>query len=125
MLNYHPDAPENLTTTGGTKNDTGKLPWHLLPPDALDAILGVLDYGALKYGDRNWEQGMAWNRPFSALMRHMWAYWRGEDYDPETGQLHLAHAACCILFLLGYQLRGIGEDNRPLGMTPVKEDTHA
>lgn len=108
----------------GRKNDEGKLPYHLLPPDAIEAILGVLDYGALKYGERNWEQGMGWNRPFSALMRHMWAYWKGEDYDPETGQLHLAHAGCCVLFLLGYQLRGIGTDNRPLG-APVKGDTHA
>lgn len=122
MLNYHPD--ETTAPVEGRKNDEGKLPYHLLPPDAIEAILGVLDYGALKYGERNWEQGMGWNRPFSALMRHMWAYWRGEDYDPETGQLHLAHAGCCVLFLLGYQLRGIGTDNRPVGVVD-KGDTHA
>lgn len=101
--------------TPGVKFDEGKMPWHLLPPDVMEAILQVLDYGAVKYAPRNWEKGMAWHRPFSALMRHMWAYWRGEDYDKETGFLHTAHAACCILFLLGYQLRGIGEDDRPKG----------
>lgn len=96
----------------GRKFDAGKLPWHLLPPDALDAVLRVLDYGADKYGARNWEKGMDWSRPFSALMRHMWAWWRGEDADSETGESHLAHAACCILFLLAYHIRGAGNDDR-------------
>lgn len=117
MISYRPD----MTLTEGVKFDKGKRPWHLMPADALDAILDVLEFGANKYGERNWEKGMAWNRPFSALMRHMWAYWRGEDFDPETNLPHLAHAGCCILFLLGYQLRGIGEDNRPKGLKERKE----
>lgn len=97
----------------GFKADAGKLPYHLLPPDAVEEILKVLEFGANKYAPRNWEKGMAWSRPFSALMRHMWAWWRGENADPETGLSHLAHAGCCILFLLGYELRKIGEDDRP------------
>jgi hypothetical protein len=94
------------------KNDQGKLPWHLLPSDAIDDTLEVLQYGAAKYGERNWERGMEWSRPFSALMRHMWAWWRGETYDQESGKPHLAHAACCVLFLLAYERRGVGVDNR-------------
>ena len=64
-------------------------------------------------GERNWEKGMKWGRPVGALMRHMWAWWQGEDKDAETGLSHLAHAACCILFLLSYELRKTGEDDRP------------
>lgn len=101
-----------VTHNTAIKNDEGKLPWFLLPPDAIDDVLGVLQYGAAKYGERNWERGMDWSRPFSALMRHMWAWWRGETYDPESGKAHLAHAACCVLFLLAYELRGVGVDNR-------------
>jgi hypothetical protein len=97
----------------GKKFDDEKLPWHLLPGDAIEEIVKVLDYGQKKYAPRNWEKGMAWNRPFAALMRHMWAWWRREEKDPETGLSHLAHAGCCILFLLSYTLRGVGEDNRP------------
>ena len=97
----------------GRKDDGGKAPWHLLPPDALNQIVQVLEFGARKYGDRNWERGMNWSRPFSALMRHMWAWWRGEDRDPETGLSHLAHAGCCLLFLLTYQGRATGKDDRP------------
>lgn len=100
----------------GRKDDGGKLPYHLLPPDAIEEILKVLQFGANKYAERNWEKGMAWNRPFSALMRHMWAWWKGEELDPETGLSHLAHAGCCILFLLSYHIRKIGIDNRPKGV---------
>jgi hypothetical protein len=102
-------------TSEGRKDDSGKTPWHLMPPDALNQIAQVLEFGANKYGDRNWEKGMHWSRPFSALMRHMWAWWRGEDRDPETGLSHLAHAGCCILFLLSYEGRAHGTDDRPYG----------
>ena len=100
-------------TLEGKKFDDGKLPYDLLPSDAVEEIVKVLQFGATKYGERNWEKGMKWNRPFAALMRHMWAWWRREEKDPETGLSHLAHAGCCILFLLSYTLRGVGEDNRP------------
>lgn len=97
----------------GYKLDENKLPWHLLPSDAAEEIVKVLEYGASKYSDRNWEGGMAWHRPFSALMRHMWAWWRREEADTETGLSHLAHAGCCILFLIAYEKRVIGKDDRP------------
>jgi hypothetical protein len=97
----------------GVKHDGGKLPWHLLPGDAVEDILAVLQFGATKYGERNWERGMAWHRLFSAAMRHMWAWWRGDDRDLETGLPHLAHAACCIMFLMAYAKRRRGEDDRP------------
>ena len=96
----------------GRKDDDNKLPWHLLPPDALEEILRVLQFGAVKYEPRNWEKGMAYSRLFSALMRHCWAWFRGERLDPETKLHHLAHAACCVLFLLTYELRSIGKDDR-------------
>lgn len=97
----------------GRKDDGGKLPLHLLPIDAIEQITAVLDFGARKYEPRNWEKGMAWSRVFGALMRHMFAWWRGEKADPETGLSHLAHAGCCIFFLLAYEHRKIGEDDRP------------
>jgi hypothetical protein len=97
----------------GCKDDQDKTRWDLLPPDALEEIAKVLTFGANKYNDRNWEKGMKWHRPFGALMRHMWAWWRGAGPDEETGLSHLAHAGCCLLFLLSYELRATGEDDRP------------
>lgn len=103
-------------THEGVKYDQGKLPYHLVPPEVLEAMTSVLQFGALKYGEHNWMMGMGWSRPFSALMRHMWAWWRGEPYDPETGYSHLWHALCCLVFLVTYEMRGVGTDDRPVVM---------
>lgn len=88
----------------------------------MEGIAAVLQFGAAKYSPRNWEQGMAWSRPFSALMRHMWAWWRGEKADPETGMSHLWHAGCCLAFLITYEQRRVGSDDRPNAYTAGGRD---
>ena len=96
----------------GRKDDQDKLRYELIAPDTLDGLAAVLTFGAKKYNDRNWEAGMSWSRCFGAAMRHLWAWWRGEDYDPETGLYHLDHAFCCIMFLSAYSKRNVGLDDR-------------
>lgn len=98
----------------GRKNDQGKLRWELLPADALEEVVRVLSKGAEKYESRNWEKGISYGRVFGALMRHSWEWWRRRRNDPEWGLHHLAHGACCILFLLTFELRNIEDlDDRP------------
>lgn len=97
----------------GLKFDKGKAPWHLAPWDALRAVVMVLAFGAGKYGDRNWEKGMNWSRCYSAVLRHLTAWWDGESKDQETGMSHLWHAGCGVMFLISYEIRGIGKDDRP------------
>lgn len=99
--------------TEGRKDDTGKEPWHLAPWDAFRAIVCVLRFGAAKYEARNWEKGMAWSRPFAALQRHLTAWWDGEAKDAETGMSHLWHAGACVVFLIAYEIRNVGKDDRP------------
>lgn len=96
----------------GTKFDQGKTRYDLLPPEFLDGTAQVLTFGANKYGERNWEKGMSWGRVFGALMRHMWAWWWGQGKDPETGMSHLWHASCCIAFLIAFEGREVGTDDR-------------
>ena len=84
----------------------------LLPTSSLESIAEVLTFGAAKYSDNNWCRGARWGRYYSALLRHLFAWWRGEDLDPETGLSHLAHAGCCLLFLMEYQRNGWGSDDR-------------
>lgn len=105
----------------GVKHDDGKLPWHLFPFDAMRAVVRVLMFGAKKYAPRNWELGMDWDRVYRAAMGHMIDWWMGEKKDPETGFSHLWHAGCCIMFLIAYEIRGVGKDTRPL----VLEDRQA
>jgi hypothetical protein len=96
----------------GVKFDEGKIRYDLIPPEALEGLAWILTFGATKYGDRNWEKGMNWGRPFAALMRHMWAWWRGEEKDTETGKSHLWHAITNIAFLITYEQRKTGKDDR-------------
>ena len=100
----------------GEKFDSGKPRYDLIPPEIEEAIARVLTFGAQKYAARNWELGMDWGRPYAALRRHMNAWWGGEDADPETGMLHTWHAACCIAFLVAFEARGTGTDDRPKEM---------
>lgn len=100
----------------GEKYDEGKLRYDLVPPEAMQEYVRVLTFGANKYADRNWEGGIAYSRLFAAAFRHMFAFLLGERMDPETGISHLAHAICCLNFLLTYEIRDMSEefDDLPL-----------
>lgn len=100
---------------GGHKNDQGKPEFHFVCQcqDALAAVNRVMAFGARKYASRNWEKkGFQLVRYANAAIRHLWAWMNGEDLDPETGESHWAHAACCCLFALSHVLRKTGEDAR-------------
>lgn len=85
----------------GVKYDENKPRWSLLPIRPVTEIVRVLTYGSVKYADDNWKHVDNFrDRYYSALMRHLTAWWAGEIQDPETGYNHLAHAGCCLLFLL-------------------------
>lgn len=96
----------------GTKNDTEKNRLDLLPTEALEEIAKVLTFGAKKYADYNWTKGFVWSRLLGATLRHLFAFMRGEDKDPESGISHLAHAGCCILFLLYHEKHHTDLDDR-------------
>ena len=82
------------------KNDSGKLRWHLFHWPSLERILEVLEHGVDEYGEDNWKECDDENRYLNALQRHISARFQGEIRDPKTGLSHLAHAGCCIIFLL-------------------------
>lgn len=91
---------EKYDPTEGRKFDSGKTEYGLLPPYILEEIAKVMTFGAQKYERENWryvDDGK--RRYFDALQRHIWAWKRGEVYDPESGMHHLAHAGCCLMFL--------------------------
>ena len=86
----------------GVKYDRGKLLWNLLPFKQVRQVVEVLTFGAVKYPQPdNWKRvpGLR-EKYFAAMMRHVTAWWGGERCDPETGCSHLAHAVCCLLFLM-------------------------
>lgn len=91
------------------KHDQGKPRMDLLIdgcPRALEAVAGILTFGAEKYADHSW-QGVdrGEERYKAALLRHLTAVSKGEATDSESGMSHLAHAACNALFILELELR--------------------
>jgi len=89
--------------TGAIKHDQDKPPLHLLSTEALNQVALVMQFGAQKYAAHNWRKGFQWSRPTAAAMRHILAFNNGEDLDPESKLPHLAHAMCCLMFLLEFQ----------------------
>lgn len=89
----------------GRKLDDGKERYDLLPFAALREVVRALGYGAGKYGDENWRKvERARRRYLAACFRHIIAWQQGETNDPESGLHHLAHACCCCLFMLAFEL---------------------
>jgi len=85
----------------GNKYDQGKLRWDLLPIAEIEDIVKILTFGAAKYAPNNWQLvDNGTDRYYAALMRHLVAWRKGELIDPESGESHLSHAACCLVFLM-------------------------
>lgn len=97
----------------GKKFDTGKRRMDLLSITALQGTADILTFGADKYGDRNWENGIAYSRVYGALLRHLTSWWAGEDLDPESGKPHLDHVGCCVMFLQEFIHKRPEYDDRP------------
>lgn len=102
-------------TSGGKKFDQGKVEPALLPPLALLTVSNVLTFGAKKYGADNWryvKNGR--HRYMNAALRHLLADLAGQENDEDSELPHLAHAACCLLFLIEMSARAkAGLDSFP------------
>ena len=105
-----------MTETGDhLRKDDGKPRFDLLPPEPLFALGQLYAFGAQKYADRGWEAGMSWGRCFASMMRHAWKFWRGEDYDEDSGAHHMIAVAWNAFAIYTYFVRKIGADDRPKG----------
>lgn len=88
----------------GLKDDSGKARWDLLPLRLLRGAVRVLGFGAKKYGDNNWQTvDNPRARYYAALQRHLEAWQAGLQKDVESGESHLDHAMCCLLFLRHFE----------------------
>lgn len=92
--------------------NTDKLRMDLVAPSILTAIARVSAMGAVKYGERNWEKGFQYKNVYSSLMRHLAAWWQGEDKDAESGLSHLDHIAWNIHVLVEHERR-VAEGSLP------------
>lgn len=86
------------------KYDGDKPRPSLIPVEALDAMMIILEYGATLYDVDSWRLVPgATKRYVDALERHMMAWRKGEQYDEETGAPHIWHALTCMAFLVSVE----------------------
>jgi len=106
----------------GARANGGKVSFSLVPFHLLAGCARVLMGGKLKYKEWNWAKGMPWSTAVDCAFRHFMAWWYfGEDTDPESGEHHLDHVLCNVLFLRHYTLSFKEGDDRPPDYAGFKE----
>ena len=108
------DKEPHVSVNGSLRLNKGKLPMHLIPPEAEEAMAAVLGYGAQKYAIRNWEKGSEYSIPYASLRRHLNAFWKGEDNDPESKLPHTYHILMNAAMLVYYEEHYKELDDRPI-----------
>lgn len=108
--------------TGGEKGSKPEQ-YAWIPTGPLAAVARVYGMGAQKYDKRNWEKGYDWSLSYSALQRHVNAFWGGQDNDPESGEPHLAHAVFHCLALMEWMVTHPELDDRARPSEPQPLDT--
>ena len=113
--------------SGAMREKMNVLPYDLVPfQEITDAYVRVAEYGAEKYtvrdedgnitssGAWNWSKGLSRVQIIGSMLRHAFAYLRGEDYDSGeggSGLLHTDHllwGACTLCHNIHWNL----EDGR-------------
>lgn len=104
ITQFTPNLVEQDAPTEAIKFDSGKPDWSLVPFESLEGMVRVLEFGAKKYAGWNWTTGggFKWTRVIGSSLRHLFAFARGEDNDPESGLSHIYHVQCNMLFLAHY-----------------------
>lgn len=98
---------------GGLRYNEGKLPMHLVPPSMITAMAEVMQAGAEKYEERNWEKGMKWSIVYGCLMRHLMKWWQGADIDETDGINHIKKVLGNAAMLVEYLETHPDLDDRP------------
>lgn len=93
----------------------GKPRHELLAQEAIEELVKVYTLGAEKYtlrdpdgnivddGANNWRKGQPFSESLGSVKRHIAAFNRGEDIDPDLGTHHLANAAWGLLSIITFQ----------------------
>jgi hypothetical protein len=93
-----------------------KLPLSWVPGSLVKAVAAVLKVANTRpvnpYPAHNWRKGLNWAEVSESLERHILAWRDGEDIDPETNLRHTWHMACNVAFLIEFEERGLGTDDR-------------
>lgn len=104
------EKPSNPKDSVGIR----KVPFSTVPAPVIAEIGLAMLEGARKYGRHNYRAvGVRGSVYYDAAMRHLTAWWEGEDIDPDSGLSHITKAAACMAVLRDSQIQGNWTDDRP------------
>lgn len=93
---------------------SNKVPFSVIPLRVLGELGLALLEGAAKYRRHNYRRaGVRASVYFDATMRHLFAWWEGQDTDPDSGLSHVTKAIASLTVLRDSMLQGNWQDDRP------------
>lgn len=106
-LNQDPLAPRKqvnipkteINKNGGLKFDNDKPNMTYIPKEAMYEMARSFTYGAKKYGDDNYRQGLSVRRQVAAALRHIYQFLEEGDIDVESGEAKLKHIGSALASL--------------------------
>lgn len=104
------------TKESNPKDEIGgrKAPMSTLPAGVLAEMGVAMLEGKAKYGAYNYRvSGVRASVYYDALMRHIMAWWEGEDIDPDSGLSHVTKAIVTLAVLRDAQRNNMVTDDRP------------
>lgn len=97
----------------------GKPPFSTVPAQVVAELGLAMMEGARKYGRHNYRvAGVRASVYVDAAMRHIFAWWEGEDVDPDSGLSHVTKAIASLSVLRDAQINGVCTDDRPPSPPP-------
>jgi hypothetical protein len=112
-LTFHPlddEKPTNPKDLVGVR----KAPMSTVPATVLAEIGVAMLEGASKYGRHNCRAvGVRGSVYYDGVMRHLMAWWEGEDIDADSGMSHVTKAITSLVVLRDAMMQGKFTDDRP------------
>lgn len=107
-------APETKDTNPKEVVGIRKAPLSVVPMNVVAEVGVAMMEGALKYGRHNYrDAGVRESVYFDGTLRHLIAYWEGEDTDPDSGLSHLTKAIASLMVWRDAQMNRHAVDDRP------------
>lgn len=106
-MGYPDDNPKTI-------HGTAKPGFAALPPVGLFHQGRVHEDGAAKYEKMNWrDDKVSASVYYNAMMRHLLAWWDGEENAADSGVHHLGHLMASANIILDAAAQGMLNDDRP------------
>ena len=106
----------DLTKDTNPKDAVGikKVPFSTVSAPVMKKVGLAMLEGARKYGRHNYRAvGVRGSVYYDAFLRHITAWWEGEDIDPASGIHHLGKAMACLAVVRDSMMVGNWTDDRP------------